>query len=480
MPAREGAAAMFFLVPFGLDQSVRRLPVLTMIVMAICLLIQIWSTVVAPSQREILAAQANVQQLERRVLDRYLVVDSTAAVDPDVKPAAPGSAPSEKRILAEFRAAKLAPQTDPLFVALKDADSAAADLPKREPAHVLGYRATDGVSFRMLTCAFVHAGWYHFISNMLFLWVCGLILEDRWGPAIFGGVYASGAIAASAVYALLHSSSSTICVDACGAIAASMGAFLVCGWAVRIKMFWAWSLTLIRWTTRIFFWPAYIFGLMWFLLEVFDSIFESALYSGEPARPAYVGGFAIGVAFAGVMRVSGLDARLHQGTKPGSEWSEDPEFVRALDISEHRADEAVRLLRGVVARHPGHRDARIELLRASIAARDAAAAATVASGALGQLGELFAWAEIVAYYRAMQEALPSVALSDRALVFVVRAALKAGDARLALEATQRLLQAHPESPLLQGALWDVATVQQREGLSIVDPKALDRFAQVGA
>ena len=39
--------------------------------------------------------------------------------------------------------------------------------------------------FTLISYMFLHAGWWHLISNMLFLWVFGDNVEDRMGPVRF-------------------------------------------------------------------------------------------------------------------------------------------------------------------------------------------------------------------------------------------------------------------------------------------------------
>src|SRR5665213_3247663 len=52
--------------------------------------------------------------------------------------------------------------------------------------------------FTLLTCAFLHGGWMHFIGNMWFLYIFGDNVEDRFGHFGYLAFYLSCAVAASA------------------------------------------------------------------------------------------------------------------------------------------------------------------------------------------------------------------------------------------------------------------------------------------
>src|SRR3954470_17982163 len=52
----------------------------------------------------------------------------------------------------------------------------------------------------IITSAFMHAGLFHLLGNMLFLWVFGSVVEDALVPAVYGLFYLGGAFAA----ALMH------------------------------------------------------------------------------------------------------------------------------------------------------------------------------------------------------------------------------------------------------------------------------------
>ena len=78
-----------------------------------------------------------------------------------------------------------------------------------------------------LTSMFVHGGWLHLLGNMLFLWVFGNNVEDRFGRVRFLIFYLAVGMASAYGYALTRPGSTSTLVGASGAIAGVLGAYLV-------------------------------------------------------------------------------------------------------------------------------------------------------------------------------------------------------------------------------------------------------------
>ena len=87
-----------------------------------------------------------------------------------------------------------------------------------------------------LASAFIHGGWLHLIGNMLFLWLIGCNLEDRWGHLPFAVLYLAGALAAVFAFSLAHPNSEQALIGASGAIAAGMGAFAITHHGANIRI----------------------------------------------------------------------------------------------------------------------------------------------------------------------------------------------------------------------------------------------------
>ncbi len=145
----------------------------------------------------------------------------------------------------------------------------------------------------LLTCMFLHGGWFHFISNMWALWIFGDNVEDRMGSVRFVAFYVLTGIIASIVHVLMDPTSTVPVVGASGAISGVMGAYMLFFPTSRV-------VTLVPvWIFPFFFEvPAAVFMLVWFLIQL-----QSGLWSlvapelvGGVAWWAHVGGFVAGLA----------------------------------------------------------------------------------------------------------------------------------------------------------------------------------------
>jgi len=143
---------------------------------------------------------------------------------------------------------------------------------------------------------FLHGGWLHLLGNMLFLFVFGRSIEDRFGHLRFLFIYLLAGLAGSLLHILLNPASRVPTIGASGAIAGILGAYCVAFPAARIT-------TLIP--LFFFFWkvelPALFLLGYWFLLQFFAGFQMLAIQTatgGGVAWWGHVGGFAAGVLLA--------------------------------------------------------------------------------------------------------------------------------------------------------------------------------------
>jgi len=331
-----------------------------------------------------------------------------------------------------------------------------------DPVTIAGYVPRSGLHPTLLTSAFVHAGWVHLAGNLLFLYFTAFNLEDRWGLTVFGPFYLGGAVVSAVAFAAFDPTSSVPLVGASGAVAAAMGAFLVCFARTRLSLwyFW-WLLPPFRQYLYVgtFLTRAYVAIPAWFALEVVNAVLDGG---SMIARTAHVGGFLYGVAFAAILKASGMDARRREVQEKKSEvFAEDPAFLAALDhLARGAQGEARAALQALLARRD-HGEARIVLARLLAETGDARAAAPVASRALLEL----TGAEprrAVALFGELTGACPSLVLTDGALARVARAAAALGELGVAFDALRQLLLHHPDADEVPRALWEAAELQQRE------------------
>ncbi|MDQ1713530.1 MAG: hypothetical protein QOE45_2980 [Frankiaceae bacterium] len=78
-----------------------------------------------------------------------------------------------------------------------------------------------------LTAMFLHAGWLHLLGNLLFLFVFGNNVEDRFGRLRFLLWYLGWGVLATYAFALANAGSTGVVVGASGAIAGVLGAYVV-------------------------------------------------------------------------------------------------------------------------------------------------------------------------------------------------------------------------------------------------------------
>jgi membrane associated rhomboid family serine protease len=148
----------------------------------------------------------------------------------------------------------------------------------------------------VLTSLFVHGGWLHLLGNMLFLWVFGNNVEDRFGRLRFLLFYLGCGVAATFGHAALSTGSTEPLVGASGAIAGVLGAYLVMFPRVRVLS----SLTFFFFLpVRL---PAWLVLGGWFVLQ-YAYFRGTGVSSGAGvAYGAHVVGFVVGLLFALLVR----------------------------------------------------------------------------------------------------------------------------------------------------------------------------------
>jgi membrane associated rhomboid family serine protease len=150
----------------------------------------------------------------------------------------------------------------------------------------------------VLMSMFLHAGWLHLLGNMLFLWIFGNNIEDRFGRLRYLVFYLLCGYVAAYGYAAVRPHSSDPLIGASGAIAGVLGAYLVLYPRARV-----WSLVpfLLLLPLRM---PAWFVLGLWFVLQWAYSVGYAAAGAGAVAYPAHVIGFVFGVLVGLVVRVA--------------------------------------------------------------------------------------------------------------------------------------------------------------------------------
>ncbi len=146
-----------------------------------------------------------------------------------------------------------------------------------------------------ITSIFVHGGWLHLIGNMLYLWVFGNNVEDRFGRVRFLLFYLLVGVISTYAFALTRPSSIEPLVGASGAISGVLGAYLVLFPRARV----------LGLVSFLFFiplrLPAWMVLGLWFILQAVYAQGAGLSGGGQVAYLVHVVGFVLGAGFVALM-----------------------------------------------------------------------------------------------------------------------------------------------------------------------------------
>jgi membrane associated rhomboid family serine protease len=144
----------------------------------------------------------------------------------------------------------------------------------------------------VLFAMFLHGGWLHLLGNMLFLWVFGNNVEERFGRLGFLVFYLAAGYLAAYGFALANADSTVPLIGASGAVSGVLGAYLVLFPRARV-----WSLVpvLLFLPLRL---PAWLVLGLWFALQWAYSSGYAVSAGGSVAYLAHVLGFIAGAVVA--------------------------------------------------------------------------------------------------------------------------------------------------------------------------------------
>jgi membrane associated rhomboid family serine protease len=173
------------------------------------------------------------------------------------------------------------------------------------PAELLGAwdagRIVSQETATLVTSQFLHGGWLHLIGNMLYLWIFGNNIEDRLGWVLFLLFYLAGGVVAGLAQVAVDPDSSVPLIGASGAIAATLGAYLVLFPGARIT-----TLVFLGFFYQLINVPAIVVLGFWFFLQLLDGIGSLGMETGAGiAFFAHIGGFVAGAAVGWLLRVGG-------------------------------------------------------------------------------------------------------------------------------------------------------------------------------
>ena len=160
------------------------------------------------------------------------------------------------------------------------------------------FLANPGADFlTIFTSMFMHAGWIHLGGNMLYLWIFGDNVEDRFGPIKFTIFYLLCGLAATFAQLAFSMGSNVPNLGASGAIAGVLGAYILMFPQGRVRVLQGQQVIQVS--------ALIVIGL-WIVLQFFSgigSIAETA-DTGGVAYMAHIGGFIAGFVLTFLFRGS--------------------------------------------------------------------------------------------------------------------------------------------------------------------------------
>jgi len=164
-------------------------------------------------------------------------------------------------------------------------------------AFVPGRFTSDPIndSLTLFTSMFMHAGWVHLGGNMLYLWIFGDNVEDRFGHIKFTIFYLICGIAATFAQLAFSLGSDIPSLGASGAIAGVLGAYILMFPQGRISVLQG------RQVIKV---PALMVIGLWIVLQFFSGIgsIANSAETGGVAYMAHIGGFVAGVVLVLLLR----------------------------------------------------------------------------------------------------------------------------------------------------------------------------------
>jgi membrane associated rhomboid family serine protease len=142
----------------------------------------------------------------------------------------------------------------------------------------------------IFTSMFMHAGWFHFLSNMWVLYIFGDNVEDLMGPASYLVFYLLSGTAAALLQTYFFASSSIPTLGASGAIAGVLGAYILLYPRARVA-----TLVPLFFVLTVMDIPAIVFLGFWFVSQLFSGIASIGVDAGGVAWWAHIGGFVFGL-----------------------------------------------------------------------------------------------------------------------------------------------------------------------------------------
>ncbi|MGD8978689.1 MAG: rhomboid family intramembrane serine protease [candidate division WOR-3 bacterium] len=286
---------MFFLIPVGSEEGVRRLPYVTIGLIVVNSIIWIITSMVLSGQ------MGELQQLHERMLEieihytyRFVEMDPGLLQEMDYDKV-------RERILA----GEIIPVGSEDFRQWNNLYQHYKEKSKHLVFESFGFKPNRFNLLKLLSSMFIHGNFFHLLFNMLFLWLVGCNIEDDWSWKVFLGLYFVAGLVAGIFHAAAFPKSTVPLIGASGAIAGVMGAFMIRRYKTKIRFayfFWFFFRPLVG----VFSIYAGIALPIWFLLQIINASW--GMETGT-AYWAHIGGFAFGAVMGVSLKFFGIEKK---------------------------------------------------------------------------------------------------------------------------------------------------------------------------
>jgi len=164
------------------------------------------------------------------------------------------------------------------------------------PSRFLANPSADWLT--LFTSMFMHAGWLHLGGNMLYLWIFGDNVEDRFGHSMYTVFYLLCGLAATFAQLAFSIGSDVPNLGASGAIAGVLGGYLLLFPQGQVKVLVGQGVSQVS---------ALIVIGGWIVLQFFSGIgsIANTADTGGVAYMAHIGGFIAGIVLTFLFRGNG-------------------------------------------------------------------------------------------------------------------------------------------------------------------------------
>jgi membrane associated rhomboid family serine protease len=345
---------MFFFIPVGSEEGVRRLPYLTIGLIVLNSIIWIITTIILNNQINALEKlETELFKIEKMYL--YRVIEK----NPELL-----TSFNYEEIRERFERGEIIPLDSEDYIRWQNIYQEYQEKQSNLIFEQLGFKPKEFNIMKMFTSMFVHANFFHLLFNMLFLWLVGCNIEDSWSWKVFLGLYLLAGVVAILFHAVAFPKSEVPLIGASGAIAGVMGAFMIRHYKTKIRIaYFIWFFI-----TRPFLGTFSIYAGIalpfWFLEQIFGATWSVG--EAGTAYWAHIGGFIFGAAIGLSLKFLGLEKKyiapmVEESFEKLKASPKMKEAYKKLD-SEDRGG-AIPLLLAVISEEPQNYDAPLMLAR---------------------------------------------------------------------------------------------------------------------